>query len=446
MAQLWADFQGPVTGSEPMTWGQRSIWKAYSEFRPYTSWLNICRVLAVPRRAAGDVESVTRAVGELISRHESLRTRIDVAALRQVPHPDGQLPIAVTLGSAESMDAESIKDAMGEVPYDYGEEWPLRVTLVTDSSGRVTHLALVFSHVAVDFHASEILLRELRLILLRGKPPGPAGLQSLEIARREAGPMSHRSDAARAYWTKEYGHLPKSMFAEVAPPLTPRFRRALLESSAVEGAMRILAARHRVSTATVLLAATAALIGEWTGHDRCALFTMVNNRYQAGYQDAISKLNQVGLFVLELTGRPGLDELIPRTWQSALRAYRHAYYDPLVMDETLREIGRPPGSGLEPFCYFNDLRLPNSSADEGPLPELKTVQDALENTRLTWPETLERFAWRFRMQVLDTPRGVGLSVTADSAYLPPQRVEDFLFELEKMVVRAAHQVSRPDQS
>jgi hypothetical protein len=335
---------------------------------------------------------------------------------------------------------------MGEVPYDYGEEWPLRVTLVTDDEQRVTHLALVFSHVAVDFHASEILLRELRLILLRGKPPGPAGLQSVDIARREAGPMSHRSDAARAYWTKEYGHLPKSMFAEAGPALTPRFRRALLESAAVEGAMRILAARHRVSTATVLLAATAALIGQWTGHDRCALFTMVNNRYQAGYQDAISKLNQVGLFVLELHGDPGFGELIRRTWQAALRAYRHAYYDPLVMDETLREIGRPPGSGLEPFCYFNDLRLPGGVAEEGQLPEPEAVQQALEHTTLTWPETLERFAWRFRLQVLDTPRGVGLSVTADSAYLPPQRVEDFLFELEKMVVRAAHQVSRPDHS
>jgi hypothetical protein len=75
------------------------------------------------------------------------------------------------------------------------------------------------------------------------------------------------------------------------------------------------------------------------------------------------------------------------------------------------------------------------------------VEAAREHTRLTWPETLERFAWRFRLQVLDTPRGVGLSVTADSAYLPPQRVEQFLFELEKMMVRAAHhQMSRPDQS
>ncbi len=440
--QLWADFQGAATGPEPMTWGQRSIWKAYSEFRPHTSWLNICRVLAVPRRAAGDVPSVVRAVGELMSRHESLRTRIDVAGLRQVPLPGGRLPIAVATG-----DAESIKDAMGEVPYDYGDEWPLRVTLVLDDAERVTHLALVFSHVAVDFHASEILLRELRLILLRGKPPGTAGLQSVDIARREAGPMGHRSDAARAYWTKEYGRLPRSMFAEVGPPLTPRYRRALLESSAAEGAMRILAARHRVSTATVVLAATAALIGEWTGHEHSALFTMVNNRYQAGYQDAISKLNQVGLFVCELSSRPGLDELIPRAWQSALRAYRHAYYDPLVMDETLREIGRPPGSGLEPFCYFNDLRLPVSVAEEGPLPEPKAVQEALEHTTLTWPETLERFAWRFRLQVLDAPRGVGLSITADSAYLPPRQMEKFLYELEMMMVRAAHhQVSRPDRA
>ncbi len=415
-----------------MTWGQRSIWKAYTEFQGYHSWLNICRVLAVPRRAPGDPQSVARAVAELISRHESLRTRIDVERLRQVPYAAGRLPIAVSGG-----DAEAVKDALGEVPYDYGEEWPLRVTLVMEAD-RVTHLALVFSHVAVDFHASEILLRELRLILLRGKASGPAGLQSPDIARREAGPMSHRSEAACAYWTKEYGHLPRSMFAPAAPALAPRFRRALLESQAVEGAMRVLAARHGVSTVTVLIAATAALIGQWTGHDRCALFTMVNNRYQSGYADAISKLNQIGLFVLELADRPGLDELVPRTWRAALRAYRHAYYDPLVMDETLLRIGRPPGSGLEPFCYVNDLRLPGAT-DERPLPQAEAIERSLEHSKLTWPESLERFAWRFRLQVLDAPQGVGLSVTADTAYLPPDQVERFLFELESMVVRAARQ-------
>jgi hypothetical protein len=131
-----------------------------------------------------------------------------------------------------------------------------------------------------------------------------------------------------------------------------------------------------------------------------------------------------------------------------MRAYRLAYFDPLVMVETLRGIGLRTCSGLEPFCYFNDLRLPSGAADECLLPELSAVREALEHTRLTWPETLERFAWRFRLQVLDTPRGVGLSLTADSAYLPPERVEQFLWELEAIVVNRAahHQVSRPDRS
>ncbi len=434
MAGIWAEFRGQASSPEPMTWGQRSIWKAYSEFRPHTAWLNISRVIAVPRNAASDPVTVAQAIGELMSRHESLRTRIeqDATGLRQVPQLSGRIEVRC----AEGADPESTKDSMDAVPYDYLQEWPLRATLITDR-GAVTHVVLVFSHVAVDFHASEFLLRELRLLLLRGRVATPAGLQSVDVARQESGPMKHRSDRARDYWLKHYEHLPHSMFEPSAPPLSPRFRRALLISPAADLAMRALAARHGVSTATVLLAMTSALICRWTGHDRCALFTMVNNRYQPGYRDAISKLNQLGLFVLDIGDRPGTGELMARAWRSASRAYRHAYYDPYTMDDAIRGIGRPTGSAFEPWCYINDLRLPGLT-DSAPPPADMGSLDALRDASvLTWPETLERFAWRFRLQVMDAPVGVGLSVTADTHYLPPERIEQFLRELEDLIVDAS---------
>ncbi|WP_162907714.1 condensation domain-containing protein [Allorhizocola rhizosphaerae] len=435
-AELWAEFRGQASSPEPLTWGQRSIWKAYSEFRPHTAWLNISRVVAVPRSAGEDAGAVVRAIGALMSRHESLRTRIeqDETGLRQVPAPGGRLQVHLV----ESDDAESIKDSMGAVPFDYLGEWPLRATLVM-SGGRVTHVALVFSHVAVDFHASEILMRELRLLLLRGQITTPAGLQSVDVARQELGPMKHRSDRARDHWLGNYEHLPHSMFDPVAPPLTPRFRRALLVSPAADIAMRALAARHGVSTATVLLAMTSVLICRWTGHDRCALFLMVNNRYQPGYRDAISKLNQLGLFVLEVGDDTDTGSLMARAWRAASRAYRHAYYDPYTMDEAIRQTGRPTGSAFEPWCYVNDLRLPGLTDTVQPPSDSSpaALEAALQHTSLSWPETLDRFAWRFRLQVMDAPTGLGLSITADTHYLPPERIERFLRELERLIVNAA---------
>jgi hypothetical protein len=428
--------------SAPLTWGQRSIWKAISEFTPHTSWLNICRVLTVPRRAPADVADVTAAIGALMTRHESLRTRIEPVdgGRRQVSAAAGRLPVTVVECEAGADDglaaARALTDPLGTAPYDYTGEWPLRATLIV-VAGRVRHLALVFSHVAVDFHASEILLRELRLLLLRGAVPAPAGLQSVDIADRERDTVRHRTYRALDHWLANYGRLPRSMFPAVAEPLLPRYRRALLVSRALSAAMRLVAARHRVSTSTVLVAATAATVGGWTGHDTCGLFTMVNNRFQPAYRDAIAKLNQVGMFALDLGGRPEFSALLPRAWQAALAAYQHAYYDPTVMDRALLEIDRPPGSGLEPYCYFNDLRLPGDTESVGDLTGEAAVREALVETRLTWPETIDRFAWRFRLQVLDQPVGVGLSLTVDTAYLPPERAERFLLDLEELVVSAA---------
>lgn len=437
MSEIWASFDGPVTSAEPLTWGQRSIWKAYSEFRPHTAWLNIARVLAVPGRAKNDIDSVTRAIGTLLSRHESLRTRILAEPeLHQVPHASGRIQLSqVELEGGAT--PESVKDEMGDVPYDYLTEWPLRAKLLT-SGGVITHVALVFSHVAVDYHASEILLRELRLLLLRGQVGALPGMQSAAIARNEQGPMKHRSERAQEHWLSSYTHLPECMFPVAGPPLSPRFRRALLISRAADLAMRLIAARHRVSTATVLLAAASALIGSWTGHEHSALFTMVNNRYQPGYRDAISKLNQLGLFALDLRGRPGFDELIPRAWQAATRGYRNAYYDPAAMDRAIAQTGRPTGSAFEPWCYFNDLRLPGLT-DSAPVAEVdeSRLRAIMGCTTLTWPEKLDRFAWQFRLQVLDTPDGVGLSLTADTERLPPPKMELFLRELEQLLVTAA---------
>jgi hypothetical protein len=440
MSAVYADFRGPRSGTAPLTWGQRSIWKAIDEFAPHHGWLNICRVLTVPKRAPADVASVARTIGDLMSRHESLRTRIAErdGVRRQEVFDAGRLELSVVECAADddTAFAHQVKDRLGAAPYDFHAEWPLRVALVV-VGGKVRHIAIVFSHCAVDFHASEIVLRELRLLLLRGAIAQPAGAQTYDIAQREAGDLRGRTYRALDHWTGAYDRLPRSMFAEAGPPLTPRYRRALLVSRAIDPAMRLIAARHRVSTSTVLVAATAAVIGGWTGHDTVGLFTMVNNRIPPGYAEAVAKLNQIGLFVLDLADRPDFDALVGRTWQAAMRAYRNAYYDPVVMDRAFTEIGRPPGSALEPHCYVNDLRLPGNTEAASDVTAEAVIRASMMDSELTWPETLDRFAWRFRLQILDAPVGVGLSVTADTAYLPPERVERFLYDTERLIVDAA---------
>ncbi|MDI5944163.1 hypothetical protein QLR68_39725, partial [Micromonospora sp. DH15] len=49
----------------------------------------------------------------------------------------------------------------------------------------------------------------------------------------------------------------------------------------------------------------------------------------------------------------------------------------------------------------------------------------------------EAFSWRCRLQVLDAPGAVELSVTEHTRDLPPQRAEAFLRAVEARLVEAA---------
>jgi hypothetical protein len=115
-----------------------------------------------------------------------------------------------------------------------------------------------------------------------------------------------------------------------------------------------------------------------------------------------------------------------------------------VLDRALDGLGRPYGSGLEPHCYFNDLRLPGNTEAVRHGVDEAAVRAAAAETTLTWPETLDRFAWRFRLQVIDAPGATGLSLTTDTCYLPPDRAERFLRDFEDLVIEAAfHEVPWP---
>jgi hypothetical protein len=199
-----------------------------------------------------------------------------------------------------------------------------------------------------------------------------------------------------------------------------------------------LARQHGVTTSTVLLAATAAMIGVYTGQPTCGLVTIVNNRHQAGNDVVVAPISQLGLVVLDVPTRvpadpAGLADLLPATWQAALTAYRFAYYDPNQKDRALRESGRGGEVDVDPYCCFNDLRgndvedVPSDVDDPAGLLDRSMVQ------RRDWAEC----SWLFLLAVRPAADGVCLALTADTWYLAPDRIEAFLRDLERYVVTAA---------
>ncbi|MFG2062356.1 condensation domain-containing protein [Micromonospora sp. NPDC048871] len=439
-----ASFAGGRAANAPLTWGQRAMWRSLEEFDSPAGYRALClpRQLPVPARTELTVARAVTAIGALLERHESLRTRFRRRddELHQEAAASGRLPVLVhpVPRPAEDPDgraaATGLTTRLATPRFDHVAEWPLRAALVT-VDGRVRQVVVVFSHATVDVHAADLVLRDLR-VLLAGSTPAAAGLQSLGLAGREREVEQRRSQRAVEYWVRQLADLTPSLSDPVGPAPEPRYRRGSLVSTAAHHAVRLVAARNRTSTANVILAATAAgLTGD--GQQTCGIVVMANNRFQPGHAEAIGTLNQIGLCRLDLSGRPGFTELLSRAGRAALDAYRHAYYDPAVWERTFTDLGHDHRTFLAPYCYLNDARLLREVDPGRSGPDAAGLRTMLSDSRFRWLAELEQFPWRCRLQVLDAPEGVELVVTADTRYFPAQRVEPFLRGIEALLVEAA---------
>jgi hypothetical protein len=404
-------FTGPDSGTGPLTWGQLAIWDAIERTAPDDHYFNFGRVLKVPGERT--VTETATALAALLGTHDSLRTRLDLtgAPPRQRLAAAGELPLLLSTD-----DPEKLLARLSAERFDYESEWPLRVALVTDGP-RVTHVVLVFCHVAADGLGADVAVRDLRMLLLRGtatgRPPAPS---PLTLARWQAGPEGRRiAERAAALW-ENVPH--QVMFDRKAPTADradgPRVWRAQLTSPALGLAARAVAARHHTSTSTVLLTATAALVNQATGQDRSVVLPIVHNRFRKDTARMVSMVSQEGVFVLDGADR-GLDDLLRAAGPASLRAYRSAFHDPL---------DRMRGDWVQPLCCFNDQRF----AEPNPAPcSPKDIRAALPATTLSWPLSQDRLNCRFCVHVSGD---LEVSLTADTDYLPRPRMERLLHDLE----------------
>ncbi|MFI6498508.1 condensation domain-containing protein [Nonomuraea typhae] len=416
-----AAFAAGDSGTAPLTWGQRAIWEAIERTAPDDHYFNFGRVLKVPRRRTP--AEVTAALAALVERHGALRTRLGEPAEQRLS-ATGELPVELVAN-----DPDKVLEDLAATRFDYTGEWPLRVALVTDGDA-VTHVVLVFCHLAADGLGAEAAVRDLRTLLLRGHVPGPAAPQPLELARWQSGPDGRRvAQAAAAHWARVHHRMPVTMFGTPGgDPAQPPIWRAMLHSPALVLATRAIAHTQRVSTSTVLLAATARLAGRQAGYDTCVMLPIVANRFRRDTLGLVSTLSQEGLLTVDVTGT--FADVLRATGPAALRAYRSAYHDPADRARVVAAESEHRGEPVHPNCCFNDMRM----ADPGPAPCSPADLDAaLTASSLDWPMSQDMLNCRFCVHVT----GDGVSLTADTRYLSRATIERYLMDLETMLVETA---------
>ena len=397
-------FSGSRSEIAPLTWGQWAIWDAIQKTAPDDRYFNFGRVLAVPERARPlTVERAVELLGALVERHESLRTRLRTGPYRgagpyQALEATGAIPVTVSDG-----DPEKLLDALAETAFDYEGEWPLRVGLVL-AGGEVTHIVLVFCHVAADGLGAAIAITDLRLLLLRGALPGPPPPSPLDLARRQESDRGLKvAGAAAAYWESEYRRIPPTMFDQPADaPETPPVWRAQLVSRALESALQKVAAANTMSTSTVLLAATSALAGRAGGHD-CARCCRSWETASAATPRTWSPRSPRRASSCWTCGSADFRDLLSGQTRLAARL-------PLRLPRPARprpagRAGQPGAGHADPPLLLLQRRAPRRRVD--PSHDERTVRRAMDATDPDLAAQPGRNNCRFRLHVSGEPGGLG---------------------------------------
>ncbi|GAA4448265.1 condensation domain-containing protein [Phytohabitans houttuyneae] len=428
-------------GTGPLTWGQRGMWDAMG--RNPTSQTTIAQILPLPASAARTPDAVAQALARTVARHQALRTRLvsTGAGPRQVAAQTGEIALRVYETERDRLqhDTQRIWYEIATQPTPREDVVPLEACLVM-VDGAVQRIVFGFNHLTLDWHASQIVLNDVRSLLTAGTFATDAAMQPLDVARWEQESGRSRTDRAVRYWREQCARIPLTMLsAPAGPGRTPRSQEATFTSPALNAAARRLAAHHRLTTSTVLLVATATMLGAWTGHKVSALTVIVHNRFRAAYRHVVSNLQQGGLLTLDLDGEVDFDELLTRGGAGALATYRHAYYEQAAVDRVLTEAREARGGEVLPYCCFNDVStseegVPRLAAED---PDRDAVMAMRPQTRLHWLPEPSQVRCRFCLRLRGSGASRMISLNGDSVYLPPHHLEAFLYGLEHLVVTAA---------
>ncbi|WP_405455324.1 condensation domain-containing protein [Streptomyces sp. NBC_00101] len=437
-------FAGDRSGTAPLTWGQQAIWNAILRTAPNDIYFNIGRLLPLPERGrTTGVTQLTAAVAALMERHEALRTRLrgTERTPEQSLSDSGRLPLTVIdEPRPEHADAAArhLLERLSATRFDYEREWPLRVGAVR-SGDRVTHAVLVLCHLACDGHAAEQVVRDLRLLLVRGSAGRKPRTTPMDLSVEQHGPVGvRRSERALAHWESFYRSIPPTMFPQqAATPRTPRFWSGRLVSEALAMATDALAAAHRVSGSTVLMTGMAALVAADGGHGTAAMMPIVANRTSADHRDLVAMLSQDAPFLLDTTGAVRFTDLLPVAWRAAMAGYRAAAYDPVAWEALRERIGRERGTPVHPYCCYNDQRFFARPPADGPPPGAEELRRARTRTRFSFPATQEWLGCRYCVHVTEEQGTLAVMLTADTAYLPPAAIRAHLEALEELITAAA---------
>jgi amino acid adenylation domain-containing protein len=325
----------PASGPYPLSEAQQEIWLA-SRLDPQAApaFNESC---ALTFRGPFRSDALTSALGQLVERHEALRTSISASGETQVVHPATPPFLAVEdlsgLGQAarDQRLAASIREEVQQ-PFDLTRTPLLRGRLFKLAAEEHV-LALTAHHIVCDGWSYDVMVRDLGVLYSqaccgeRDQRPPPTQFrdyaQRMAAYRREA-----RYDADLAFWMDRLAAPPTALqlpLDRTRPPL--RSFQGAMDVAQIEeplySALKELGTRQRCTFFATLMAIYAVLLHRLSGQSDLIIGIPAAGQQLMEGQDLVGHCANLLPLRLHIEPERPFTELLAATQRALLDAYEH---------------------------------------------------------------------------------------------------------------------------
>ncbi|HTG35648.1 MAG TPA: non-ribosomal peptide synthase/polyketide synthase [Thermoanaerobaculia bacterium] len=333
---------GPDGSLRPLSFAQERLW-FLDRLEPGSPLYNL--PASVRLRGELDTPALAVAIGEIVRRHEALRTGFaetaEGPAQEVAAWTPWELPVAdLSALGLEARDQEALR--LGEEaaarPFDLSARPGCRMlrTALLRVSGREHVLLIAFHHIAADGWSVGVFVRELAAIYEARVSGHPSPLPELAIQYADFAAWQRgwlRGEVLEtdlAYWRRALAGAPVELplpFDRPRPEVPShrgvRHRRTF--PAALVRQLSQLAQRQGATLFMLLLAAFQSLLARWSGVEDVVVGSPIANRNRAETEPLIGFFVNTLALRLELPGNPSFYEVMRRVRETALGAY--AYQD-----------------------------------------------------------------------------------------------------------------------
>ena len=324
-------------GPAPLSFAQQRLW-FLDQWEPNSPVYNI--TAAVRLDGPLDAGALTRALEEIVRRHDVLRTTFDNmdGQLVQVIARSSHLPLLVEdireLPASEQ-DAQLQRRAIEEARRAFDlAAGPLLRPVLLRLSGREHVLLLTMHHIISDGWSLGVLSDELAALYPAFQAGKPSPLQELPLQYADFAAWQRQwlegevRTEQLAYWKRQLAGAPPSLDLPADRPRPPEQQfhganQSFQLSGALTAGLSALSQREDATLFMILLAAFQALLGRYAGVEDVCVGSPVAGRSRAELEGLIGLFVNTLVLRADLTGDPTFLQLMKRVRAMTLEAYDH---------------------------------------------------------------------------------------------------------------------------